>query len=452
MSQRASTSPPIREPRTRGLAVWACLALSTACAESESGGADDGGRPAPILPDGGGTAPASGAPGPNDDGAAGDGATSSPSTPVGEPDAGGGGDCDDAALLCDGTTVVEIDQCTLETRSIEECEQSCYQGRCVDCVPLSGVVCAGDDVHELDSCGVLGVLVEECTRGCAAGRCVEDDCESRDHLECLEDLVVAVDSCGNPGNVEQTCTGACVDGTCEGCADEGATTCFDGDIYGLDSCGQIGSRVDICPETCSNDGGVTTCVDDEVCSASESIACALGDIHTVDSCGNVLAEIVEECPNGCDENGCIPCSPRPIGTQCLNSSIYRLIGGCDDPATPEDTPLEVCEFGCSAGDCLESECVPGAGRRCDDGNVHEVDSCNALGELVETCAAGCAEGDCLPEPGPPSGGTGGAPSDAGNGGNGGASDAGPAVSGGGLDAGPVAPDAGDASFEPPTLR
>jgi hypothetical protein len=331
-------------------------------------------------------------------------------------------------LLCDGNTVVESDLCAMSITDVETCDAECYQGECVDCVPSSGVICMEGAVHQLDSCGEVGSELETCEFGCSNGRCVEEECEPRASLDCVSNLLVAVDSCGNQGNVEQLCDGECAEGACEGCNNEGNATCYDGDIYDLDSCGQIGSRDTDCDETCRTMGdGTAECVDAAECMASQSIACALGDIHTVDSCGNVLAEIVEECPNGCDSDGCRPCQPRPVGTQCLGGSIYRLVGGCDDPPAPEETPLETCEFGCAAGNCLDSECSPGAGRTCSQGNVHDVDSCDSIGAMLEACPNGCQNSACLPVPG--EGGVGG-DSGADGGSPQGGSDAGNATDGG----------------------
>jgi hypothetical protein len=62
---------------------------------------------------------------------------------------------------------------------------------------------------------------------------------------------------------------------------------------------------------------------------------------------------------------------------------------------PEAWPLEECQFGCNAGACLDTPCTPNAGRACSAGNVHAIDSCGAVGPLLERCASGCSDGVCL---------------------------------------------------------
>ncbi len=299
---------------------------------------------------------------------------------------------------CDGANVVVFDPCDDTTEVVETCESECYQGRCEDCVPTSGVICDGGDVHQLDSCGVVGARLQECANGCSNGACIAEDCSPRAALECEDDLLWEVDSCDNRTNVADVCEDGCMEGSCVGCEQLGDAICYEGNIHSIDSCGVVGAMVTDCEGTCSSVSGDqqtdATCIDDtESCMATGGITC-LGDLRAVDSCGNVLAEVVEDCPNGCNDMGCLPCSPRPIGLQCVGGNVHRTIGGCDDPAIPEATALTTCEFGCSAGECTEDECVPNAGSICSDGDLYSTDSCGALGALIQDCPAGCNGAAC----------------------------------------------------------
>jgi hypothetical protein len=339
----------------------------------------------------------------------------------------GGGDEDEVCTLeaitaCDGADVVELDPCSNTSDVVETCESECFQGRCTDCIPTSGVVCQDGNVHQVDSCGVVGRELEACSNGCSEGACISEDCTPRAGLECGDQLLWEVDSCGNRTNVADVCEDGCAEGACVGCEQLGDTICFEGNIHTIDSCGVVGQMLTDCEGTCSSvaDGEDTEamCVDDEAqCMATEAITC-LGDIRAVDSCGNVLEEVVEDCPNGCDEMGCLPCEPRPVGLQCVGNDVHRTIGGCDDPAVPEPEVLTMCEFACSSGECTEDECVPNAGSTCSEGDVYATDSCEQLGDLIEDCPGACEAAECVavdvveagvpgeagtaPEAGPPS--------------------------------------------------
>lgn len=299
-------SDRIRDSRlVAALSSW--LTLASACSEEARPGerADAGGSLTTSVPPsepGGGGAPGVSAPNMASLPAAPSTEVAPSASPPGA--AGGGPGCDGAAhYLCDGNAVVAFDPCTSRLAEVERCDGECHEGRCVPCVPLSGVICVEGAIHQF-GCGDVGALVERCDLDCVAGRCVE----SQD----------------------------CSDGDCTECSDPGAA----------------------------------------------------------------------DCP---------PCEPRPVGTQCINGSIHRLLGGCDEEVVPERTPLETCAFGCNAGTCLDSECIPSAGRTCQNGNVHSVDSCGDVGALVASCAHGCDQGACaeLMDAGTPGDDAGPEPRDAG---------------------------------------
>ncbi len=143
--------------------------------------------------------------------------------------------------------------------------------------------------------------------------------------------------------------------------------------------------------------GVTTTAEcsNEVCEETQNVECFQGDMYAIDSCGGITDDVVTDCHNGCDEDGCLPCVPAPDGVICFDGDVYDTIGGCDDPSVRAETVKEECDFECFNGACTEpDDCVP-AGVVCVDNNVHSIDSCLELGDLIETCTAGCQSGACL---------------------------------------------------------
>jgi hypothetical protein len=306
---------------------------------------------------------------------------------------------EDVSFVCDGNDRVRIDPCEMGAGEVvETCEGACEFGRCVDCAATAGVRCEDGDVYQLDSCGEVGALLEACTNGCATGACIAENCVPSDDAQCAGNILFSVDSCGNQTNVVDVCDAGCEDGACVGCTDEGETLCYAGDVFPVDSCGRTGDVAEECEVSCAvtSEGGASAAsCSDEVCEPTTDTECFRGDLYAVDSCGGILDEVVTDCHNGCDEAGCLACVPAPDGVICLDGDVYDTIGGCDEPSVPAETVKEECDFGCINGACAEEgECVA-QGTVCSDGNVHTVDSCEQIGELVEACSEGCAEGECL---------------------------------------------------------
>lgn len=303
----------------------------------------------------------------------------------------------DVSIVCEGDNRVRLDPCGANEREeLEQCAGACDQGRCVDCAPR-GVVCNDGDVYLIDSCDQIGDVVADCENGCSLGECVAAECVPSDEKQCVGNLLFAVNSCGDQTNIEDVCDDGCVDGACMGCVDEGETLCYEGNIYPVDSCGRTGAVLEECATSCtvSSTGNTTTATcSDALCDATTNVECFKGDMYAVDSCGGITEELVTDCHNGCDEGGCLPCVPAPDGVTCFGGNVYDTIGGCDAPSVRDETVKEVCAFGCLNGACTEEgECVP-VGTVCLEGNVHNIDSCQEVGDLVETCTTGCQNGAC----------------------------------------------------------
>lgn len=322
---------------------------------------------------------------------------------VGNASGDGGPDCgEDRARVCDGTRVMEVDRCANAREEQEQCPAACHLGRCVDCAPGAGTACDGNDVRTIDTCGVLGDVVQSCASGCKNGACVDESCAPGAGTTCVGDAVYDVDSCGNVEGFAQSCADGCAEGACQGCVPDQYITCYDGDVYTLDSCFELGQLDADCPNGCDASGGNVQCAD-VACTPNGGYACFAGDLHYIDSCGGVQPDLFEDCPNGCDDMGCLACQPVPSGFTCVGNDRHVLLGGCPGAAPAAGERVETCANGCSQGACLADGCVPDVGTVCQGGNVHSLDSCDAVGALVETCPSGCTAGACDAAPAPDAG-------------------------------------------------
>lgn len=384
------------------LAVFA-LGFALACDDNESkGSSSDGGAEAGVTngnaddstnPD---TNPSS-TPGPDvntSDDTSDDTATPEPSTE--------GPECAMPVVVsCDGKDRVQHDPCTNKDKVLETCDGSCESGECVVCTPTGGVICSGGDKHQLDSCQNVGDVIEDCANGCSKGNCIAEDCKPNADKECVGSLLFSVDSCGNQTNVEDVCENGCADGACVGCVDVGQTLCFAGGVYPVNSCGQTGDLIEQCQTSCTVTSGgdsTTAMCSDTQCTPTENTECFRGDLYAVDSCGGILEQLVTDCHNGCDENGCLACVPSPDGSICFDGDVYDTVGGCGDPSVRADAPSEQCQFGCFNGACAtEGQCVP-QGTICSAGDLHAYDSCQQVGDVVEDCVLGCENGACISGP------------------------------------------------------
>jgi hypothetical protein len=339
---------------------------------------------------------------------------------------GDGGDCE-LVIVCDGNSVAEFDPCTSSRTVIESCSggtPACYQGGCVACAPNAGKVCVGKELVEVDSCGQSGAS-ESCSNRCLAGACVGAQCQSGAKTDCHEDSLVSFDSCGNIDNVILKCAAGCSGGACTGCTPDYYISCFDGDVYSLDSCGVLGTKKEDCGTgSCVASPGSITCQAGVTCTKDNKYTCLNGNLHFVDTCGATLPEIYQDCPNGCDNTGCLPCVPVEVGKSCVGSAVHKLMGGCGGTPTV-GAKVEDCANGCQNGACLPPGCIPNAGRKCVGSAVYATDSCGATGALIENCPAGCENGACK------SGGAGGSGGFGGSSGSGGTGATGGGGTGGG---------------------
>ena len=170
--------------------------------------------------------------------------------------------------------------------------------------------------------------------------------------------------------------------------------CFQGDQWLVDDTCGVGLEL---LETCV-DGSV--CVEAECqCVKGAGITCSNGDLWYVDSCGE-LEGVAEYCPYGCP-NGqsiCATCEPECQNKQCGNDGCGGTCGTCSDenvcqndqclPITPE-CPNGVCTPPESSCSCPQDCGAPCAGKECGE------DPC---GGSCGTCPGSetCQYGQCIP--------------------------------------------------------
>ncbi|MBI2668536.1 hypothetical protein HYX14_01710 [Candidatus Woesearchaeota archaeon] len=113
---------------------------------------------------------------------------------------------------------------------------------------------------------------KNCAEDCAS----EAACTPKSYKDCVGNYYVAwFDSCGNMGDVTQDCTGkeVCQDGSCvtpeSTCTSQADTTCYDGDIMWVNSCGNMEYLLaEDCQSNglvCDDSSGTAECVSDQGC-------------------------------------------------------------------------------------------------------------------------------------------------------------------------------------------
>lgn len=146
---------------------------------------------------------------------------------------------------------------------------------------------------------------------------------------------------------------SCESGRCERdsqvCTPNFRTTCYSGDVYFEDSCGERGTLSKHCGtgSSCVEKliGRATCEADAEVCTATSKTACDGQKVVALDSCGNVDA-VKQVCG---------------VGQSCSQS-----------------TP--------TAATCI-AHCIEKAGARCFGGDVWWVNSCGVTGDRLDYCGS-----------------------------------------------------------------
>ena len=134
------------------------------------------------------------------------------------------------------------------------------------------------------------------------------------------------------------------------CTASGGSTCHDGDVYAVNSCGGPGGLLETCGES-------ELCVDGD-CMACESAVerrCSGGDVYWFDSCGG-QGDLAETCgwDEVCEGGACVPDEPYvpPCNTYCYcscpcGSATIEALQGCLDSCTVECA--ETCDDMCYGG-------------------------------------------------------------------------------------------------------
>jgi|GEM_PF-321077 len=274
-----------------------------------------------------------------------------------------------------------------------------------------GDACQPELLWRCGACGVARVDEGEVSCNevrCAqrrAERCVEGEWQTEE--DCTERGALCVISDGVPrcqlpegegcATSSDCVTGRCVEGLClrpiidtpdPRCEPEASLICSAGDVWWLDSCGELG----VLAEACS---GGATCVLDEVaqcrCVERSAERCDGDARYDVDSCGN-QGGLLEQCSSG---RRCVQLDERH--TECACVAQDHLIceqghiyweSSCGDLDTREVTCPEgsVCvedtELGPYCG------CTPEVAQLCFEGDVYWVDACGERGALALACPEG----------------------------------------------------------------
>jgi hypothetical protein len=83
----------------------------------------------------------------------------------------------------------------------------------------------------------------------------------------------------------------------------------------------------------------------------------------------------------------------------VGQQVREAIGGCGEAPVAGALVRECLNGTCQRGACvtINPDCVPNVGKTCSNNAVHAVDSCNAIGAMLEACDPGvCAAGVCIP--------------------------------------------------------
>lgn len=163
--------------------------------------------------------------------------------------------------------------------------QACQSGQC-QCVSNHHRECFGENLYWFDSCGVQEQVAQTCDCGCQESSCT--CCPTCAPCRTTS----SSDGCG--GTCSANCTGTCSGSTC--CSSNAYKSCYGGNLYWYDSCGNRGTRASTCECGCSGDVCTTCC-------PHKTKACYGGSVYWYDSCGN-REELYQGCADGCSNGSC----------------------------------------------------------------------------------------------------------------------------------------------------
>ena len=296
------------------------------------------------------------------------------------------GNIEDVVEYCEGEErcVQETElsaNCVIESPDMDECEEI-------------RTYCVGSSVVSESRCGIE--VVERCDypeEECFAGECVP--CEPQASTTCHNGDVYFVNSCGRIGDVSLLCTDVeeCIAAECVNpCEENVGTVCVGSRVFSTDSCGNVEGLVEWC------DASIEMCIDGSCtpCTPDVGTICEGYEVYTVDSCGNV-GSFVERCTyreEQCVDGTCVPCEPRML-TTCFNDDAYWMdsCGNRSEELSDDCGDREEC----ADGECVP--CEPNSRTICSGNDVLSVDSCNNIEGVIMSCdypTEECESGDCVP--------------------------------------------------------
>jgi len=240
------------------------------------------------------------------------------------------------------------------------------------------------------------------------GNTSQPSCTTHDSQSCYLGDVYWMNSCGEWEEQAIDCTdtqycnaGACVEGEAQ-CDAQAAKTCYSDDVYWLDSCGNVGELFTDCSPTqyCQD----SQCVEmASECTPHASKTCSDGDVYWRDSCGS-LEEIAENCSSTqyCNNADCVnqplSCTPH-ASTICYDGDIYW-----ENSCGEREGVAESCgtDETCENARCIvpEPSCNSHSTRICYDGDAYWQNSCGDREDISENCSNQqiCQNGRCQTPP------------------------------------------------------
>jgi hypothetical protein len=222
----------------------------------------------------------------------------------------------------------------------------------------------GGDVYRYCSGGDVWGVYDYRDRGCSGGSCDAD----WDYNSCgYEEL----ENCGS----DEICSGGqCV----SDCTSHDYQSCYGGDVYWYDSCGNREDRADYCGYSYCDTGG---------------------DVHRYCS-GDEVWGVYDYRDRGCSGGSCDAdwdynsCDATELKDCTRNSTDCGYLS-CGEGERPS--------WYCSNGDCeytcntSSTCCAPEDHKACHNGDVYWYDSCNNRGSLAESCTIDedCVSGSCV---------------------------------------------------------
>ncbi len=317
-----------------------------------------------------------------------------------------------------------------QTNTIEQCNDICSNGQCVDITCSYDSECNDENGRTIDKCVNPGTSASFCRN--TEVNCLNDlDCGITGYIEenfCFSDDVYKKyqnSTCIDPGTLDSYCILSVTPLKTQECSDGNSET--------YDYCSPVIGDGAICKHDfiqCSkdNDCGTTQLVN-EFCKGEDlwgnySVPVCLDEGSIDSQCSSTNEEnFIEECDFGCSNGQCIPpqCTQN---SQCGNVSVSNNCIG-DDLNVTTTTPLclsgncgqnknsqiTICEFGCSNNQCNPPECTQNSQcgssteeNFCVGNDLHILTtnpictqgSCgNSTDEEIINCELGCSQGACL---------------------------------------------------------